>query len=173
MSQQTQTNTNVTLAGNPVEITGAFLATHTTAPDFTLTAADLSEKTLADFAGKRKVLNIIPSLDTPVCAKSTHEFFKQTSSLDNVVVIAISADLPFAAKRFCTTEGLAVETLSTFNAPNFASSYGVAITAGKLKGLTARAVIILDENNQVLHAELVSEITQEPNYEAALNALKA
>jgi len=162
---------HVTLAGQTVELAGEFPAAASQAPAFTLTAADLSHKSLNDFAGQRKILNIVPSLDTPVCAKSTHEFFKQATQIANVAVIVISADLPFAAKRFCSTEGLDVITLSTFNSPEFAKAYGVAITEGKLAGLTARAVLVLDENNQILHAELVSEITQEPNYQAALSVL--
>jgi thioredoxin-dependent peroxiredoxin len=163
--------THVTLAGQAVELSGHFPEVGTQAPDFSLKGADLSDKTLGDFAGKRKILNIVPSLDTPVCAKSTHEFFKHATALHNVAVVVISADLPFAAKRFCATENLDVATLSTYNSPNFGALYGVGITTGKLAGLTARAVLVLDENNHVIHAELVSEITQEPNYQAALAKL--
>jgi thiol peroxidase len=119
------------------------------------------------------VLNIVPSLDTPVCAKSTKVFNEKAGALPGTVVLAISADLPFAASRFCSTEGIAnVVTLSTMRARDFHERYGVAIADGPLKGLTARAVIVLDESNRVLHSELVPEIKQEPNYEAALAALR-
>ncbi len=161
----------VTFADQTLTLAGQFPTVGSPAPAFTLTASDLSSKTLADFAGKRKILNIVPSLDTPVCAKSTHEFFKKASLSPNTVVIAISADLPFAAKRFCTTENLAVETLSTYKNPEFKKAYGVDILDSKLAGLTARAVLVLDENNKVVYAQLVQDISQEPNYEAALQAL--
>ena len=128
---------------------------------------------LKDFAGKRKVLNIVPSLDTPVCAKSTRVFNERAGALPNTVVLVISADLPFAAGRFCTAEGINnVVTLSTVRGGDFKKKYGVDIESGPLKGVTARAVIVLDGNNKVLHSELVPEIKQEPNYDAALAALK-
>lgn len=163
----------VTLAGNPISVAGNFPKKGDTAPDFCLTAKDLEEVGLKDFAGKRKVLNIVPSLDTPVCAKSTRIFNEKAGNLNNTVVLVIAADLPFAMGRFCGAEGLAnVVTLSTFRNRDFHGKYGVDITDGPLRGVTARGVVVLDENNKVLHAELVPEIKQEPNYDAALAALK-
>lgn len=166
------TNT-VNLKGSPVEIGGKFPKTGETAPDFKLADKTRADVTLANFAGKRKVLNIFPSIDTPTCAASVRTFNQQASKLNNTVVLCISADLPFAQNRFCAAEGIEnVVTLSTFrNTASFANSYGVAINSGSLAGLTSRAVVVLDENNKVLHSELVSEITSEPNYEAALAAL--
>lgn len=162
----------VTLGGNPIEVSGTFPSEGQQAPAFTLVGADLGDITLASFAGKRKVLNIVPSLDTPTCATSTRKFNEAAGKLDNTVVLVVSGDLPFAAKRFCTTEGLAnVVTASTFRGHEFAQSYGVDVTSGPLKGLTARAVVVLDENDKVLHAELVPEIKNEPNYDSALAAL--
>lgn len=162
----------VTLGGNPIEVAGEFPAVGATLADFKLVAADLSEAGLSAFPGQRKVLNIVPSLDTAVCATSTRKFNEQASSLANTVVLVISADLPFAASRFCTTEGLSnVKTLSTFRDSSFKKAAGVDITTGPLAGLTARAVIVVDENNKVLHAELVPEIKQEPDYAAALAVL--
>ncbi|QEY26563.1 thiol peroxidase [Neisseria zalophi] len=161
----------VTLQGNPVEVSGTFLEKGQTAPEFKLTAGDLSDKGLADFAGKRKVLNIFPSVDTGVCAQSVRTFNEKAATLNNAVVLCISADLPFAQARFCGAEGIEnVVMLSTFRSA-FAQDYGVLLADSPLKGLTARSVVVLDENNQVLHSELVSEIAQEPNYEAALAVL--
>ncbi len=163
----------VTLGGNPIEVAGNFPRKGDAAPAFSLTDADLKDIGLDAYAGKRKVLNIVPSLDTPTCATSTRRFNVEASSLTNTVVLAVSADLPFAAKRFCTAEGLEnVHTLSTFRAPAFARDYGVAITSGPLSGLTARAVVVLDAANKVLHAQLVTEIKDEPDYAAALAVLK-
>lgn len=164
---------NVTLGGNPITVAGNFPKKGDTAADFTLTAKDLKDTGLKDFAGKRKVLNIVPSLDTPVCAKSTRVFNEKAGALPNTVVLVISADLPFAAGRFCTAEGINnVVTLSTVRGGDFKKKYGVDIESGPLKGVTARAVVVLDESNKVLHSELVPEIKQEPNYDAALAALK-
>jgi len=164
---------NVTLGGNPITVGGNFPKTGDSAPEFTLTAKDLKDLGLKDFAGKRKVLNIVPSLDTPVCAKSTRVFNEKAGALPNTVVLVISADLPFAAGRFCTAEGIDnVVTLSTLRGGDFKKKYGVDIESGPLKGVAARAVIVLDANNKVLHSELVPEIKQEPNYDAALAALK-
>ena len=161
----------VTFQGSPISTNGNLPAIGQVAPDFTLVAADLPEKSLADFAGKRKVLNIFPSIDTGVCAQSVRTFNKRASSLDNTVVLCISADLPFAQARFCGAEGLEnVVTLSTFRS-SFSNDYGVTLTESPLRGLTARAVVVLNEQNQVLHAELVSEIANEPDYEAALAVL--
>jgi thiol peroxidase len=163
----------VTLAGKPITILGKFPNVGETVPSFSLVDRDLNNVSLKSFAGKRKVLNIVPSLDTPTCAMSTRKFNESASKLTNTVVIVISSDLPFAMKRFCTTEGIEnVVTLSTLRGRNFHKDYGVLITDSVLAGLTARAVIVLDENDKVLHAELVPEIKQEPNYQAALNALK-
>ena len=164
---------SVTLGGNPITVAGNFPGKGDVAPEFTLTAKDLKDVGLKDFAGKRKVLNIVPSLDTPVCAKSTRVFNEKAGSAPDTVVLVISADLPFAAGRFCTAEGIDhVVTLSTLRGGDFKSRYGVDITSGPLNGVTARAVIVLDANNKVLHSELVPEIKQEPNYDAALAALK-
>ena len=164
---------NVTLGGNPIKIAGNFPGKGDTAPDFTLTSKDLKDVGLKDFSGKRKVLNIVPSLDTPVCAKSTRIFNERAGAAANAAVLVISADLPFAMNRFCGAEGINnVVTLSTVRNRNFHARYGVDITDGPLKGLTARAVVVLDENNRVLHSQLVPEIKNEPDYDAALAALK-
>jgi thioredoxin-dependent peroxiredoxin len=161
----------VTLGGNPIDVSGTFPKVGDAAPDFKLVNKDLADVSLADFAGKKKILNIVPSLDTPVCAKSTKMF--NDAAVGNTAVLIISADLPFAMNRFCGAESTNnVTTLSTMRGAEFMTNYGVAITSGPLCGVTARAVIVLDENNKVLHAELVPEIKQEPNYDAALAALK-
>jgi len=161
----------VTLAGNPIEVSGTFPKVGDTAPDFKLVSGDLSDVSLADFAGKKKLLNVVPSLDTGVCATSTKVF--NDAALNGAVLMVISADLPFAQGRFCAAEGTKnAVTLSTMRGAEFKRNYGVDITSGPLAGVTARAVVVLDENNKVLHAELVPEIKQEPNYEAALAALK-
>ena len=163
----------VTLAGNPVNIAGAFPNIGQKALDFRLVNKELKDVSLKDFAGKRKVLNIVPSLDTPTCAKSTRYFNEQASKLNNTVVLVISADLPFAQSRFCGAEGLNnVITLSTMRGAEFMKNYGVAITDSPLGGVTARAVVVLDANDKVLYTELVPEIKNEPNYNAALAALK-
>lgn len=163
---------NVTLGGNPIDVSGSFPKAGDTAPAFTLTNQELQDVGLDQFAGKRKILNIIPSIDTGVCAASTRKFNEKASGLDNTVVLIVSADLPFAAGRFCGAEGLKeVIPLSSFRNYSFQQDYGVAIQNGPLAGLTARAVVVLDENNKVLHSELVSEIKNEPDYEAALKAL--
>ena len=165
--------TTVTLAGNPIKIDGTFPAVGDKAPAFSLVNKDLKDVTLADFAGKKKVLNIVPSLDTPTCATSTRKFNEKANSMNNTVVLVIAADLPFAMSRFCGAEGLAnVVTLSTMRDAEFMKNYGVAIASGPLAGVTARAVVVLDENDKVIHAELVPEIKNEPNYDAALAALK-
>jgi thioredoxin-dependent peroxiredoxin len=163
----------VLLGGNPIHLAGHFPAQGSKAPAFRLVGTDLADVSLADFAGKRKVLNIVPSLDTPVCQTSTRKFNEQASTMNNTVVLVISADLPFAMNRFCETEGLtSVVSLSTLRGREFMANYGVEIIDGPLAGLTARAVVVLDENDAVLHAELVPEIKQEPDYAAALAALK-
>lgn len=163
----------VTLGGNPVEVAGDFPQVGQQAPAFTLVASDLADTSLASFDGKRKVLNIFPSIDTPTCATSVRKFNQSASALPNTAILCISADLPFAQKRFCGAEGLSnVVTLSTLRGQEFLEDYGVALKSGPLAGLAARAVVVLDENDRVLHSELVSEIKSEPNYENALAALK-
>jgi thioredoxin-dependent peroxiredoxin len=163
----------VTLKGNPIKIDGHFPAVGDNAPAFSLVAKDLSDATLANFSGKRKVLNIFPSVDTPTCAMSVRHFNEAASALNNTVVLCISADLPFAQARFCGAEGLSnVVTLSTMRGHDFLKHYGVAIASSPLAGLAARAVVVLDEHDKVLHTEMVSEIAQEPNYDAALAALR-
>ena len=162
----------VTLAGNPVTVNADFPQTGAPPKPFSLVNKELADVTLASFSGKRKVLNIFPSVDTAVCAASVRHFNEAASKLDNTVVLCISADLPFAQARFCGAEGLDnVVTLSTLRSGAFVTDYGVAIADGVLGGLTARAVVVLDEADKVLHAELVDEITHEPNYDAVLKAL--
>jgi thioredoxin-dependent peroxiredoxin len=164
--------TTVTLQGNPFRVDGSLPAVGSTAPALNLTNGELADVTLANFAGKRKVLNIVPSLDTPTCATSTRKFNESAASLQNTVVLVISADLPFAAGRFCATEGLKnVTHLSTFRHPEFMQAWGVRLAEGPLVGVTARAVVVLDENDKVLYTQLVPEIADEPNYTAALKAL--
>ncbi|MEE1865956.1 MULTISPECIES: thiol peroxidase [Pseudomonas] len=163
----------VTLKGNPVQVKGDLPKVGSQAPAFSLVGAGLADVTLASLAGKRKVLNIFPSVDTPTCATSVRTFNKKAGELNNTVVLCISADLPFAQARFCGAEGLEnVQNLSTLRGREFIENYGVAIADGPLAGLTARAVVVLDENDKVLHAELVGEIADEPNYDAALAVLK-
>lgn len=162
----------VTLGGNPIQIGGTLPKTGSTAPAFKLVAKDLSDVTLDNYAGKRKVLNIFPSIDTPTCATSVRKFNAEAAQLKNTVVLCVSADLPFAQSRFCGAENLDnVQTLSTMRGREFLQHYGVAIESGPIAGVAARAVVVLDENNKVLHSELVSEIKNEPNYAAALAAL--
>ena len=161
----------VTLGGNPVHTVGELPEIGTKAPDFALTGTNLGEITRDELAGKRVVLNIFPSVDTPTCAQSVRHFNESAGSLLNTVVLCISADLPFAQGRFCGAEGLSnVQTGSTFRS-NFGQQYGVALADGPLSGLLARAVIVLDESGTVVHTELVSEIANEPNYDSALGAL--
>ena len=163
---------NITLGGNPIHSIGELPEVGSEMKDFKLTGADLNEKTLSDFAGKRKILNIFPSIDTGVCAASARAFNVKAGDLENTVVINISKDLPFALSRFCAAEGLDhVESLSDFRG-NFGEDYGVELVDSPMKGLLSRAVIVADENNNVLYTEQVPEIAQEPNYEAALAALK-
>ena len=162
----------VTLKGNPVRVDGQFPQVGSQAADFRLVAGDLSDKTLADFAGQRKVLNIFPSIDTPTCATSVRKFNAEASKLDNTVVLCISADLPFAQKRFCGAEGLdKVVNLSTLRGREFLQDYGVAIAEGPLAALAARPVVVPDEQAKALHSQLVAEIGSEPDYAAALAVL--
>ncbi|MGC2165873.1 MAG: thiol peroxidase [Gallionella sp.] len=165
---------NTALGGTPVKLYGDFPQVGKSAPSFSLVDKDLQDITLGSFAGKRKVLNIVPSLDTPTCQASARRFNKEASTLKNAVVINISADLPFAMARFCSSEGLEnVVNLSTMRGREFMRDYGVKIADGVLAGVTARAVVVLDSDNVVRYTELVSDIKQEPNYDAALAALKA
>ncbi len=162
----------VTLGGNPVQVAGTFPQQGQKAPAFTLVNKDLADTSLASFSGKRKVLNIFPSIDTPTCATSVRKFNESASKLSNTVVLCISADLPFAQSRFCGAEGLNnVLTLSTMRGREFLEAYGVLLKDGPIAGVAARAVVVLDENDKVLHSELVAEIKTEPNYDAALKAL--
>jgi thioredoxin-dependent peroxiredoxin len=159
--------------GNPIEVAGNFPKVGDTAPNFKLVNKDMTDVALADFAGKRKVLDIVVSLDTGICADSARKFDAAANKLGNAVVLVISADLPFASGRLCSAEKLDnVITLSTMRGWEFKKNYGVDIHSGPLAGLCARAVVVLDENNKVVYTELVPEIKQEPNYDAALAALK-
>jgi thioredoxin-dependent peroxiredoxin len=162
----------VTLRGNPVQTSGDLPAKGSKAPDFKLVSPSLKDVSLGDFAGKKKILNIYPSVDTPVCATSTRKFNEKVSGTSDAVVICISADLPFAFSRFCAAEGLKnVQTLSTMRGREFGKAYGVELTTGPMAGLLARAIVVLDADNKVVHSELVPEIAQEPNYDAALKAV--
>lgn len=157
--------------GTPVGTSGELPSVGAKSPNFKLVRADLSEATLETFSGKKKVLNIFPSIDTPTCATSVRKFNQAATKLNNTVVMNISADLPFAQKRFCGAEGISnCESLSTFRS-DFGKDFGLTLTESPLAGLLARAVIVLSEDNKVLHAELVSEIADEPNYDKALSSL--
>lgn len=161
----------ITLKGNPIPTSGDLPGVGSNAPDFALVRTDMAEVKLATYEGKKKVLNIFPSVDTPVCATSVRTFNVRAAGRGGVVVLNISADLPFAHKRFCAAEGIqGVESLSTFRS-GFGRDYGINIAGGPLAGLCARAVVVLDEQNRVVYSELVPEIAQEPNYDAALAAL--
>jgi thioredoxin-dependent peroxiredoxin len=162
----------ITLRGKPIQTSGELPRPGSEIPGFRLVDAGLKDVTLHDYAGKRKILNIFPSIDTPTCATSVRKFNEKAARLGNTVVLCISADLPFAQKRFCGAEGLEnVVTLSLMRGRNFSKDYGVLIEDGPLAGLTARAVLVLDADNKVIHSELVPEIGQEPDYDAALKAL--
>ena len=162
---------DITLKGNPIHTGGNLPAKGSQVGGFSLVKTDLSETTLDSYKGKRKVLNIFPSVDTPTCAMSVRQFNEKAAKTANTVVLNISADLPFAQKRFCATEGIEnAEALSCFRSA-FSKEWGLEIIDGPLKGLCSRAVIVLDENNKVLYTEQVSEIADEPNYESALSAL--
>ena len=164
----------ITLKGNPVRTFGDLPPKGKTAPAFKLTAADLADIGLDRFAGKKKILNIVPSLDTGICAMSARRFNQEVSKMSDTVLLNISADLPFAQKRFCDSEKLAhIVTLSTMRSPSFGNDYGVVMTDGPLAGLLSRAVLVLDENDRVVYSEQVPEIAQEPDYVAALAAIKA
>ena len=165
--------TTVNFKGTPVRIDGHFPQQGEQAPGFSLVNSTLDEVTLSSLSGFRKVVNIFPSIDTPTCATSVRKFNEKASGIKNTRVLCISADLPFAQARFCGAEGLSnVVNLSTLRGHNFLKDYGVAIASGPLVGVAARAVIVLDEHDKVLHSELVAEIGDEPNYAAATAALK-
>jgi thiol peroxidase len=162
----------VTLKGNKISTSGSLPKVGSTAPDFLLVDGDLNNVTLENYKGKKKLLSIVPSLDTPVCALSTKKFNEAAKSRTDAVFLMISADLPFAMKRFCSAEGANnVIPLAMMRSRNFAKDYGVLIQDGPLAGITARAVVVLDADNKIVHAELVPEIAQEPDYDKALAAL--
>jgi thiol peroxidase len=163
----------VTFKGNPVSTAGTLPAVGKAAPNFTVTKTDLSDLSLKDLAGKKVVLNIFPSIDTGVCAASERKFNAEASSLENTVIVSISKDLPFALNRFCSAEGLKnVVPASELRNSSFSDAYGVKITEGPLAGLFSRAVVVINEKGSVVYSEQVAEITQEPNYEKALAAVK-
>jgi len=163
----------IALKGNPISTVGELPRKGTTAPNFSLTKNDLSDLRLADFAGKIKILNIVSSLDTGVCAASARAFNKAADSLGGVVILTISRDLPYAQKRFCEAEGIkSVVTLSELRDRSFGMAYGVEIVDGPMAGLLSRAIVVLDGNNKVVYTQQVPEITQEPDYASALAAAK-
>lgn len=163
---------NITFKGDPIHTCGELPAVDTKAPDFRLTKADLSNVGLADFAGKKKILNIVPSLDTPVCQTSLVQFNERAARAGDTVILTVSRDLPFAQKRFCEDQGIdRAIAVAEMRDREFGKAYGVEITDGPLAGLLARAVVVLDESDNVRYTELVPEIAQEPNYDAALAAV--
>lgn len=172
-TQQKKTGATLTMRGDTLHTVGHLPKVGTEAPNFTLVAKDLSEKSLVDFQGKYVVLNIFPSLDTKVCAQSVRTFNEKAAGMDNTVVLGISKDLPFASDRFCTTEGITnVITLSDFRG-KFGEQYGVQIADGPLRGLLSRAVVVIDPQGKIVYEEQVSDISHEPNYKAALAAIKS
>ena len=164
--------TTITRLDIVIEISGNLPPIGADAPSFTLAATDLSDVSLSDFIGKKVVLNIFPSIDTPTCAKSVRAFNEQAASMENAVVLCISPDLPYAHKRFCEIEDIDnVIALSTFRTPEFGRNYGVTMISTQRRGLLARAVVVIDETGKVIHTELVPELTQEPDYQAALRSI--
>lgn len=162
----------ITLQGNEIHTNGDLPAIGEKAPDFILVDKDLNNVNLDEYVGKKKLINIVPSLDTPVCASSTKKFAEFAAERKDVVILIVSGDLPFAMSRFCSTENVEnVVTLSMMRDKSFAENYGVLIQDGPLAGITARAVVVLDSDNDVVYTQLVSEIAEEPDYDAALNAL--
>ena len=162
----------ITLQGNKVNTNGDIPQIGSSAPDFILVDSDLNDISLSNYDGKNIILNIIPSLDTPVCQKSTKIFNEKASNLSDVIVLAVSADLPFAMKRFCSAESIeSVKPMSMMRSRNFAKDYGGLLVDGPLSGITARAVVVINKDKKIIHSELVQEIANEPNYEAALNSL--
>ena len=163
----------ITLKGNAITTVGELPAVGSKAPEFKLTRTDLSECTMSDFRGKTVVLNIFPSIDTDVCAASVRRFNTEAGKIDGAVVLAISKDLPFAHKRFCGAEGIEkVVSLSELRNTDFGSAYGVRLVDGPLGGVFARAIVVVDESGKVVHTQLVPEIKEEPDYAAALAAIK-
>jgi thiol peroxidase len=163
----------ITLKGEPIHTSGNLPGLGSKAPDFLLTRGDLTDATLKEFSGRKKLLNIVPSLDTGICAASTRRFNQEAERLQNAVILVVSNDLPFAQQRFCDTEGIRnVVALSELRARQFGEDYGVRMVDGPLAGLLSRAVVVLDENDRVLYTEQVPEIGHEPNYEKALDAIK-
>ena len=162
----------ITFKGNPTNTVGNLPQAGSPTPDFKLTKSDLTDMSLKDLRGKRVVLNIFPSIDTPVCATSVRKFNSEADKLANTVILCVSEDLPFAHSRFCAAEGLKnVVTASDFRTREFGKKYGVEITSGPLAGLLSRAVVVIDEAGKVVYTEQVPEITQEPNYANALKLL--
>jgi thiol peroxidase len=162
----------ISLRGTPAETSGELPVVGTKAPEFTLANQDLSELTLASLEGKRVILNIFPSIDTPTCQRSVRAFNEKAAALDNTVVLCVSPDLPFAQARFCGAENIEnVATASTFRSPDFGKNYGVTFTTSKMTGLLSRAVVVIDTDGKVIHNEMVPEISQEPNYDDALAVL--
>ena len=164
--------TEITLQGNKINTNAEIPEVGAQAPDFMLVDSELNNVSLSSYKGKNIILNIIPSLDTPVCQKSTKIFNERIAAMTNVVVLAVSADLPFAMKRFCTSENInSVLPLSMMRSRNFAKDYGVLLVDGPLSGITARAVVVINKNNEIIHSELVNEIANEPNYDDALDCI--
>ena len=163
----------VTLKGNEVNTNSNIVEVGSSAPNFVLVDSELNDVNLENFSGKNKVLSIVPSLDTPVCQKSTKIFNEKVNDLDDTVMLIVSSDLPFAMKRFCTSESLEnVIPVSIMRSRNFAKDYGVLLIDGPLSGITTRAIVTISKDNKILHSELVSEIADEPNYQAALDSIK-
>ena len=163
----------ITLKGNEVNTNSDIVSQGSDAPDFILVNSDLQDVNLSSFDGKNKILSIVPSLDTPVCQKSTLVFNEKVAGLENTVMLIVSSDLPFAMKRFCTNESLDnVMPVSMMRSRNFAKDYGVLLVDGPLSGITTRAIVTISKDNKVLHSELVTEIADEPNYQAALDSIK-
>ena len=163
----------ITLKGNEVNTNSDIVSQGSDAPDFILVNSDLQDVNLSSFDGKNKILSIVPSLDTPVCQKSTLVFNEKAAELKDTVMLIVSSDLPFAMKRFCTNESLDnVMPVSMMRSRNFAKDYGVLLVDGPLSGITTRAIVTISKDNKVLHSELVTEIADEPNYQAALDSIK-
>ncbi len=163
----------ITLKGNEVNTNSDIVVKGSNAPDFILVNSDLQDLNLASFEGKNKILSIVPSLDTPVCQKSTVVFNEKVAGFDDTVMLIVSSDLPFAMKRFCTSESLEnVIPVSMMRSRKFAKDYGVLLVDGPLSGITTRAIVTISKDNKVLHSELVHEIANEPNYQAALDSIK-
>lgn len=163
----------VTLKGNEVNTNSNIVEVGSSAPNFVLVDSELNDVNLENFSGKNKILSIVPSLDTPVCQKSTKIFNEKVNELDDTVMLIVSSDLPFAMKRFCTSESLEnVIPVSMMRSRNFAKDYGVLLIDGPLSGITTRAIVTISKDNKILHSELVSEIADEPNYQAALDSIK-